>query len=88
MKTTHLHRAKKTGEAYAEEFYKDFLNPKMRGPKFQWKNFPEICGRMASVCVFTAFSNAEWLSFDSCGQYTIEKHAYEAAVKKATQLMN
>lgn len=47
MKNTE--KAKRYGEEFAKEIFKDFLRPEFRGEKFTWEKFPEIASRLAKV---------------------------------------
>ncbi len=89
METKHIEFAKEIGIAYADEMYVDFAN----SPEPRWPRFQAFCGRVASVCLFSCFSDEEWLSFtveqirelkDVCGKAAIER-AGELLDKQKTE---
>jgi len=55
------------------------INPKMRGPAFQWAKFPDWCERRAKSSVYMSFRAREWKKWSVGIKEVAGRSAKEAA---------
>lgn len=86
-----MNRKRKTLEKFAnglglimaKDFFKMFNDPKMRGPNFKWKNFPDIVISFTKTQIFINCSPRE---YERLGK-ELEKIACDVAFKEAKRLI-
>jgi len=88
MEKKYVSRANEVGVAYAEKLYADWKEHPEEdiGPKFKWSRFHKLCGRIASVSLFTCFTDDEWHSLQPDID-SLKNMCREAAEKRATELL-
>ena len=85
----YIKTAEEVGIAYANRLYADFTEYReYRGKNFSWPKFPDMCGRIASVSLFSCFSDEEWSSLTDAQIDVLKNACSKAAIKRAKELLN
>jgi hypothetical protein len=56
-KTRNQIHAEKVGQAFANNIFKDMLNPNYQGDNFSWDHFPENFAKMCISQIFMSFKD-------------------------------
>ena len=86
MDEEYTKKAEEVGIAYANGMFSTFSKPNSQGKNFSWDKFPDMCGGIAKVSLFTVFSDDKWYALSEKEREDLEKLCYEITVKKAQEL--
>lgn len=84
METKHIEFAREIGIVYADEMYVDFAS----SPEPRWPKFQAFCGRVASVGLFSCFSDEQWHSFTTEQIKGLKDVCGKAATERAGELLD